>query len=159
MGLYQTFHPVVFLWSLLWGVMIYAVYDILRAVRYINKNKMWVSVTADIFFMVISALFVFTFSLAYNFGETRIYMIFGMILSFLFLKLTVGRFTTLFICKIFSVFSKFVRKMFLIFKKVTTKVLKLFALLVYNLGKIRKKLLCTYFRKKGKRNEKKTKNT
>lgn len=158
MGLYQTFHPIVFLWSLLWGMIIYAVYDILRAVRYINKNKMWVSVTSDILFMIISAFLVFTFSLAYNFGETRLYMIFGMIFSFIFLRLTVGRFTVVIICKIFSMFSKFVRKIFLILKKVTTKVLKLFALIVYNLGKIRKKLLYAYW-KKGNRNEKKTKNT
>ncbi len=154
MGLYETFHPVVFLWSMLWGVFIYGIYDILRCVRTINHGKMWISVLCDILFMIIFSFIAFIFALAYNFGEIRIYMIVGMLISFFVLRFTVGRLTVAVICKIYSIFSGIVRKIFLFFKKITTKLLKLFSVLVYNLIKLIKKL----FSNKGKKNETKFKN-
>lgn len=151
MELYQTFHPTVFLISLLWGVLIFVLYDINRFLRYIFSNHKYVIILLDILFMVLCAVIVFLFSLAYNFGKPRIYMLIGMALSTLALRFTLGKLSLVIFVKLFSIFSVIIQKIYLFFKKLLTKLLKSFASLVYNLGVIIKRII---FFKKGCKNEK-----
>ncbi len=135
MGLYQTFHPIVFLFSLLWGVYIYLVYELLHFVRIVFNERKAVTLICDILFMIISAIFMFIFSLAYNFGQLRIYMLLGALISFIILKITLGRLTVVLFKKIYSIFSIILKKIIKIFQKLTNKLLKLRSFLVYNLLK------------------------
>ncbi|MGN0475809.1 MAG: spore cortex biosynthesis protein YabQ [Ruminococcus sp.] len=151
MELYQTFHPTVFLISLLWGVLIFVLYDINRFLRYIFSNHKYVIILLDILFMILCAVIVFLFSLAYNFGKPRIYMLIGMALSTLALRFTLGKLSLVIFVKLFSIFSVIIQKIYLFFKKLLTKLLKSFASLVYNLGVIIKRII---FFKKGCKNEK-----
>lgn len=141
MELYQTFHPTVFLISLLWGAFIYEIYDINRFLRYVFKSHKYVIILLDILFMVLCSVIVFIFSLAYNFGKPRIYMLVGMAISALTLRFTVGKLSIVLFIKIFSIFSVIIQKNYVFFKKVLTKLLKSFAFLVYNLGVIIKRLI------------------
>lgn len=133
MGLYETFHPAVLLWSLLWGVYIYAGYEVFRLIRCLLNNKRWVCIICDIVFMVLSAVAVFLFALAYNFGELRLYMLGGMLASFIALRLTVGRFVFAPMMSILQRLIKKTEKTFIILKKVFVKLLKSAVFLVYNL--------------------------
>lgn len=156
MELYQTFHPTVFLISLLWGAFIYEIYDINRFLRYVFKSHKYVIILLDILFMVLCSVIVFIFSLAYNFGKPRIYMLLGMAISALTLRFTVGKLSLVLFIKIFSIFSVIIQKIYVFFKKVLTKLLKSFAFLVYNLGVIIKRIINRFvFFKKGCKNEKK----
>ena len=133
MELYQTFHPTVFLISLLWGAFIYELYDINRFLRYVFKSHKYAIILLDILFMVLCAVIVFIFSLAYNFGKIRIYMLIGIMISVLTLRFTVGKLSIVLFVKLFSIFSVIIQKIYAFFKKVLTKLLKSFAFLVYNL--------------------------
>lgn len=138
MELYTTFHPVVFLWSLLCGAVLYCIYEMLRLIRYIFRQKKTVVFFCDIFFMLFSALIIFYFSLGYNFGQPRIYMLFAICTSFLLLRFTIGKIFT----GIFAFTSDKIRtciiKIYRFFQKVISKLLKSTLCLVYNLiNKIR----------------------
>lgn len=150
MGLYQTFHPVVFLWSLLWGGYIYVVYEVFRFIRVMSKDKKLVTIISDILFMIIASLFMFTFSLAYNFGQIRMYMLFGAFLSFLLLYLSVGRLSVVLYKAFSSISSMFLNFLSKFFEKLTSKLLKSTSFLVYNL--VRKKNKEDY-KKKGMKYE------
>ena len=145
MALYQTFHPIVFLFSLLWGIFIYIAYEVLRFIRVIARNNKTVVFVTDLLFMIFSAIVAFMFSLAYNFGQLRIYMIVGFFLSFIVLRLTIGR-----LSKFYSIFCTFSRKIIKFFKKVLAKLLKFFTPLVYNLCKEKRVL---FFINKGSKND------
>lgn len=151
MELYQTFHPTVFLFSLLWGVLIFVLYDINRFLRYIFKNHKYIIILLDILFMILCSVVVFLFSLSYNFGKPRIYMLIGMALSALALRFTLGKLSLVMFTKIFSIFSVILQKIYLFFKKLLTKLLKSFVCLVYNLGVNIKRII---YLKKGSKNEK-----
>lgn len=139
MGLYQTFHPLVFLWSLLWGVYIYLVYEALHFVRIMLGERKAVTIICDLLFMVVSDIFMFIFSLAYNFGQLRIYMLIGAFLSFVFLKLTVGRLILTIFKWFYKLISRISKNLLKFFKKLTNKLLKFHSILVYNLLKIKDK--------------------
>ena len=151
MELYQTFHPTVFLISLLWGVLIFVLYDINRFLRYIFRDHKLVIILLDVLFMALCAVIVFLFSLAYNFGKPRIYMLIGMATGALALRFTLGKLSLVLFIKVFSIFSVILQKIYLFFKKLITKLLKSFAYLVYNLGIKTKRII---FFKKGCTNEK-----
>ena len=150
MALYQTFHPVVFLFSLLWGIFIYIAYEVLRFIRVITRNNKTVVFVTDLLFMIFSAIVAFMFSLAYNFGQLRIYMIVGFFLSFIVLRLTLGRLSIVLFTKFYSIFCTFSRKIIKFFKKVLAKLLKFFTPLVYNLCKEKRVL---FFINKGSKND------
>lgn len=151
MELYQTFHPTVFLISLLWGVLIFVLYDINRFLRYIFRDHKLVIILLDVFFMALCSVVVFLFSLSYNFGKPRIYMLIGMATGALVLRFTLGELSLVLFIKVFSIFSVILQKIYLFFKKLITKLLKSFAYLVYNLGVKAKRII---FFKKGCTNEK-----
>jgi hypothetical protein len=142
MEIYETFHFIVFLYSLLWGALVYLLYELFRCIRILFNNKFTVTVVCDLLFMINSALIVFVFSLTYNFGEIRIYMLIGFSASFILLRLTVGRVFTI-------VFLNLIRKIFLFFKKLMAKLLKSVLYLVYNLINKGK---CIFKLKKGSNN-------
>lgn len=154
MGYYETFHPLVFLYSLLFGGLLYIFYDLLRFIRYALNNRRKVVVITDIIFMTVFSLVSFIFSLAYNFGSIRFYMIIGMLVSIIALRFTLGKLSLVCFLKIYSIFCMIFEKIFKFFKKVLSKLLKLFTSLVYNLGK--KKRYIFYF-KKGRNYDKGTK--
>jgi hypothetical protein len=133
MGIYETLHPVVFMWALLWGALVYEIYEVFRCIRYFLNNGFLSTLICDILFMVISAFIVFIFALAYNFGEIRLYMLLGFSLSFFVLRITIGR-------VLFPVVITPMRKIFVFLKKLATKLLKSSLYLVYNLiNKIKSK--------------------
>lgn len=143
MGLYETVHPIVLLWSLLWGVYIYGAYELFRCIRNISGNRRSVSVICDISFMIIASFIIFLFALAYNFGEIRLYMPAGMLASFLLLRFTVGKVLTNLIIRFLRALVALIGKIFFFFKKVTIKLLKSLRFLVYNLiNRFKRKFIC-----------------
>lgn len=133
MGLYKTFHPAVLMYSALWGVFIYLWYEVLRLVRYLSANKRSVCVVCDVLFCLSFGIVLFMFSLAYNFGEVRIYMPVSMILVFTALRLTLGRW---FFSPLFGLIRGiigFTVKNLLKIKNIFAKLLKSAVFLVYNL--------------------------
>ncbi|QCT07532.1 spore cortex biosynthesis protein YabQ [Ruminococcus bovis] len=117
MALYQTFHPIVFLFSLLWGIFIYIAYEVLRFIRVIARNNKTVVFVTDLLFMIFSAIVAFMFSLAYNFGQLRIYMIVGFFLSFIVLRLTLGRLSIVLLLSFIQYFVLFPEKLLNFSKK------------------------------------------
>lgn len=150
MALYQTFHPIVFLFSLLWGMFIYIAYDVFRFIRCLFRYNKKVVFITDILFMTLFAVAAFMFALAYNFGQLRIYMMVGFLTSFFVLRLTVGRLSIVIFSKLYSIFCAISRKIINFFKKNLAKLLKLFTPLVYNLCKEKRVL---FFINKGSKND------
>lgn len=124
-----------FVYSLLLGVLLGAVYGIFKFLRIAFLSSKTSVVIADIVFMLIVSFALFFYSLATLFGYVRIYVVFGALCGFLFYRFTLGKL----ICRIYSPLINAInmasQKIKTIFKKITKKLLKNSNNLLYNMGK------------------------
>lgn len=110
---------VAFGYSFILGLFLAVIYGALKFLRYAFSLGKATVVILDILFMLVWAMSVFFFSLAYLMGFIRVHVIAGSFTGFLLYRLTVGRL----IFKIYSPLIRFLRK----FLKKTSLKLKIFA--------------------------------
>lgn len=83
----------IFLSALVCGAIIGVINEPFRFMRYSGFNSSIDIFIQDIIFMSVSAVITFFFSLCYNNGEVRFFIIFGEIIGFLLFRYTIGLLT------------------------------------------------------------------
>ncbi len=120
-----------FLWSLLLGVAMCMVYDILRALHKVSVKGFFEVLLSDLLFWCLWALITFSFLVLRCKGEVRGYVLFGQAVGFVAARLTVSRvvfpfFTAClrFFSRIFTAFGKKLHGLLRIVEKNIKKSLK-----------------------------------
>lgn len=143
---------VYFLYSILFGVILSALYDVVRVLRLSGFTKLWQIVLTDIMYFVFCALLTFLFSLPFNKGSVRYFVIFGEAVGFILYRYTLGEVMT-------SVYRFLIRLIHKIFEKslkivmfFSNKLLKANKFVVYNVSVIIHKVQNIVFKRKGNDN-------
>ncbi len=127
---------VYFLFSLLFGVILSALYDIVVVLRIIGLSKLWQTITFDVLYMFLCAVLTVLFAMPFNKGEVRYFVLFGEIIGFFVYRYTLGGLSV----KIYSEIIRFIRliieKSLQISRFFLHKVLKVNRFVVYNVGVI-----------------------
>ena len=121
-----------FLHSILLGIILGAIYGVFKFVRTAFDLSKPLTFAADVLYMLISAVLIYLFILAYLSGYVRLYLLPGIIIGFALYRLTLGRLLCRFYNPVISLFRAVfgaVSKKFKIFAK---KVLKKLRHLLYN---------------------------
>ena len=149
---------VAFGYSFVLGLFLAVFYGALKFLRYAFSLGKTAVVILDIIFMLIWAMSVFFFSLAYLMGFVRFHVIAGSLAGFLLYRLTVGRF----LYRIYSPIIRFVKrilKIFLLKLKIFAKyLLKIVGHLLYNIINIKERFSYIKHRKRKKYEVEKAKN-
>lgn len=124
-----------FVYSLLIGALLGAIYGIFKFIRIAFLSSKASVVIADIVFMLIVSFVLFFYSLVTLYGYVRIYVVFGALCGFVFYRLTLGKL----FCRIYSPLINAIysasKKIKTIFEKITKKLLKNSNNILYNIGK------------------------
>ena len=144
---------VYFLFSLLFGVILSALYDVVVVLRIIGLNKLWQTITLDVLYMFLCAVLTVLFAMPFNKGEVRYFVLFGEIIGFFVYRYTLGGLSV----KIYSEIIRFIRliieKSLQISRFFLHKVLKVNRFVVYNVGVILYKAQNIVFKKNRKNYE------
>lgn len=132
-GLSITEQALAFLYSLLLGALLCAIYDVFRMLRISFGGKAIAVFIEDIIFSIVALVLTFVFVIAFNNGELRFFILIGELFGFTAYYFTVGKLTMFFSKSVIKVIKKL---LFIL----SFPFVKLFATV--------KKKLCT---KKGKR--------
>ncbi len=128
-----------FLYSILLGVVLGAVYGVFKILRLaFCRGKIFVF-AFDFVYMLIFSLSIFYFSLAFLYGYIRIYIYIGSAAGFLIYRLTIGMLFSKIYGPIIDFCRKISSKIRIYLKKFAKKVLKITHNILYNVFK--KKLL------------------
>lgn len=103
----------IFICAIVGGLLIGIINEPFRFLRYAGFNSKTEIFIQDIIFMLLSAFITFFFSLCYNKGEVRFFIIFGELIGFLIFRYTIGLLTG----KIFGFIFAVIRKILYILKK------------------------------------------
>ncbi len=141
---------VYFLFSLLFGVILSFMYDVIRVLRFIGLNKLWQIIVGDIFYFTFCAFLTVLFALPFNNGSVRYFVLFGEAVGFIVYRFTLGEYMSVFYCFIIRVFRKIFVKSLKILEFFSNKVLKANRFVVYNVGVIIDKIQNIVFNIKGK---------
>ncbi len=139
---------VYFLYSLLFGVILSALYDVVRVLRFCGFTKLWQIILTDILYFFVCAILTVIFSLPFNKGEVRYFVIFGEAIGFIVYRFTVGELTATVYCFLIRVFKKIVEKSLQILRFFSNKLLKANRFVVYNVGNIIHKVQNIVLKKK-----------
>ena len=110
MGFSLSDQTAYFLWSIVFGMALAALYDLLRAVRMLTKARRTAVILTDILFFTLCGVLTSLFALPFNKGSVRGFIVFGESVGFLCFYLTLGRIMSRF----YSILSKGIK---LILKK------------------------------------------
>lgn len=141
---------VYFLFSLLFGVILSFMYDVIRVLRFIGLNKLWQIIVGDIFYFTLCAFLTVLFALPFNNGSVRYFVLLGEAVGFIVYRFTLGEYMSVFYCFIIRVFRKIFVKSLKILEFFSNKVLKANRFVVYNVGVIIDKIQNIVFNIKGK---------
>ena len=109
--------------------MLYGVFKMFRTAFSPGKIAL---ILLDVLFMIISALSLFMFSLAYLLGFVRIYIILGALIGFLAYRSTLGMIFSKLYCPIIKFIGKVIRIFCNYFKKIAKSLLKIAHKILYN---------------------------
>lgn len=109
--------------------MLYGVFKMFRTAFSPGKIAL---ILLDVLFMIISALSLFMFSLAYLLGFVRIYIILGALIGFLAYRSTLGMIFSKLYCPIIKFIGKVIRIICNYFKKIAKSLLKIAHKILYN---------------------------
>lgn len=143
---------VYFLFSLLFGVILSALYDVVRIIRFLGFTKIWQIILSDILYFVFSAFLTVLFSLPFNKGAVRYFVIFGEAVGFIVYRFTVGEYTAPVYCFLIRIIRVFAEKSLKILRFFSNKLLKANRFVVYNVGNIIHKVQNIVFNKKKDKN-------
>lgn len=122
-----------FIYSLLLGACLGALYGAIKFFRTAFSFGKIALFTADFLFMLISSLAVFVFSVAYLLGYLRIYTVIGSALGFFAYRLTLGRLFARVYCPLIKLGRKAINKILLKIKFFAKKLLKIGGNILYNI--------------------------
>lgn len=153
MGFSLADQTIYFLFSLLFGVFLSAIYDVVRISRFLGFSKLWHIILTDILYFMICSFLTFLVSLPFNKGDVRSFFVFGEAVGFLVYRLTLGEYMTKIYRFNISVLRKFFKKTFKIVGFFSNKLLKANSFVVYNVGVIITKIQNIVLRRKRKNYE------
>ncbi len=121
-----------FLYSLLPGILIGVIYGLFKLLRTVFNFSNVMTFAADVAFMIISAVLIYLYILAFLSGYVRLYLLPGILAGFLAYRLTLGKL----LCKVYRPFFMLLKRLFsAVSKKIkifAKKVLKKLRGLLYN---------------------------
>ena len=141
---------VYFLFSLLFGVILSFMYDVIRVLRFIGLNKLWQIIVGDMFYFTLCAFLTVLFALPFNNGSVRYFVLFGEAVGFIVYRFTLGEYMSVFYCFIIRVFRKIFVKSLKILEFFFFFLLKANRFVVYNVGVLIDKIQNIVFNIKGK---------
>lgn len=147
-----------FLCSILFGLVISALYDVFKLLRLLGFTKLWQMVLWDVLYFLLTAFMTVMFALPFNRGAVRYFVIFGEALGFFTYRFTLGSLTTPVFVFLIRVFRKIFKKSLEILRKISNKLLKLCECVVYNTSGIIYKTQNIVFKKKRNKYEHKKRN-
>ncbi len=150
MGFSLADQTVYFLFSLLFGVILSSLYDIVRVLRFSGLTKLWQIVMSDVLYFALCAFLTVLFALPFNNGSVRYFVLLGEAVGFVVYRFTLGEYMAVVYCFIIDVLRKFFVKSLKILKYFSNKVLKANRFVVYNVGVIIDKIQNIVFNIKGK---------
>lgn len=140
MGISLSAQTAYFFWSLVLGVALGVLYDLVRAVRMVLRAGRIHVMISDIVFFAVCGVITSLFSLPFNKGDVRAFILFGEAVGFLAYRITLGSVMG----KVYAFFAKKIRS----FVHKTRKLLQFFfnyllksiAFLLYNVNVVIDKL-------------------
>ena len=140
MGISLSAQTAYFLWSLVLGVALGVLYDAVRAVRMIFRAGKIHVLVSDVVFFAVCGVITSLFSLPFNKGNVRVFILFGEAVGFLAYRITLGSVMG----KVYAIFAKkirsFVQKIRKFLQIFFNYLLKSIAFVLYNVGVIIDKL-------------------
>lgn len=139
---------VYFLFSLLFGVMISSLYDLVRILRLSGFNRLWQIILTDILYFFVCAVLTSLFAMPFNRGSVRYFVLFGEAVGFIVYRFTLGELMTSVYSFFIRIIRNLIKKSLKILRVFLNKVLKLNRFVVYNVGGIIYKAQNIVFKKK-----------
>lgn len=140
MGISLSAQTAYFLWSLVLGVALGVLYDVIRAARMVLCAGKIHVMLSDILFFTACGVITSLFSLPFNKGDVRAFILFGEAVGFLTYRITLGSVMG----KVYAFFAKkirsFVQKIRKFLQFFFNYLLKSIAFVLYNVGVIIDKL-------------------
>ncbi len=143
---------VYFLFSILFGIILSAVYDVVRVMRFMGFTKLWQIILSDVLYFFICAVLTFLFSLPFNNGSVRYFVIFGEAVGFILYRFTLGEVMAKVYCFLIRIIRRIFKKSLEILIFFSNKLLKANRFVVYNVGVIIHKVQNIVFKRKGNDN-------
>lgn len=123
-----------FIYSLLIGAGLGALYGAFKFIRIAFLSSKTAVIISDIVFMLIASVALFFYSLAMLYGYVRIYVVFGALCSFLAYRFSLGKLISRIYCPIINALNVVIQKIKTKFKKFAKKLLKIGNNILYNMG-------------------------
>lgn len=143
---------VYFLYSILFGIILSAVYDVVRVIRFMGFTKLWQIILSDVVYFFVCAVLTFLFSLPFNNGSVRYFVLFGEAVGFILYRFTLGEVMAKVYCFLIRIIRKIFKKSLEILIFFSNKLLKANRFVVYNVGVIIHKVQNIVFKRKGNDN-------
>ena len=134
MGISLSAQTAYFLWSLVLGAALGALYDIVRAARMVFRaGRIHMMISDVVFFMACGVLTVL-FALPFNKGDVRAFILIGEAVGFLAYRLTLGSVMGKMYAILARLLRSFVQKIRRFLEKIFNYLLKATAVLLYNVS-------------------------
>ena len=143
---------VYFLYSILFGIILSAVYDVVRVIRFMGFTKLWQIILSDVVYFFVCAVLTFLFSLPFNNGSVRYFVLFGEAVGFILYRFTLGEVMAKVYCFLIRIIHRIFKKSLEILIFFSNKLLKANRFVVYNVGVIIHKVQNIVFKRKGNDN-------
>lgn len=143
---------VYFLCSILFGIILSAVYDVVRVIRFMGFTKLWQIILSDVVYFFVCAVLTFLFSLPFNNGSVRYFVLFGEAVGFILYRFTLGEVMAKVYCFLIRIIRRIFKKSLEILIFFSNKLLKANRFVVYNVGVIIHKVQNIVFKRKGNDN-------
>lgn len=148
MGFELSDQTVYFLFSLVYGAVLSALYDIVRIIRFAGANKPIHIILSDVVYFVVCAFATFLYALPFNYGSVRYFVLFGEAVGFVVYRFTVGEVNSCIYQVIIAFFRKIIEKTLKYTRVFSNKLLKANTFVVYNVGVLIHKIQNIVVRKK-----------
>ena len=140
MGISLSAQTAYFLWSLVLGVALGMLYDVIRAARMVLRAGKIHVLISDIVFFTVCGVITSLFSLPFNKGDVRAFILFGEAVGFLTYRITMGSIMGKVYAFLARKIRSFVQKIRKILQIFFNYLLKSIAFVLYNVGVIIDKL-------------------
>lgn len=127
---------VYFLCSIVLGLVLGALYDLLRAVRMLLRSRSVSVAVTDVVFFTVCGVITSLFALPFNKGDVRAFIVFGEAVGFVSYRLTLGSIMGKFYSHLALFLRTFLQKIYKISEKFFDLLLKVICVLVYNIHEV-----------------------
>lgn len=134
MNITVTAPTTVFLYSLLLGIGLAAVYEFIRMLRAAGLKQTYAIIITDILFLCFAGFCTFIFALGFLNGKVRFFILLGEIVSFVIFRYTVGELLSHVYSKIFKILTIILLFVTKKIKKLLKKLLQFVLVPLYNIS-------------------------